>query len=148
QLQQDGVCVQTWQCDCLDALGQSWAAGSTHQVDCNNCSCADGRLTCTNHTCTGEHSCTWSSWSTWASCSSTCGPGQRTRFRSLVPEDDGANCQFEEVQHKPCDLGACPPLCVHDEQELSVGDTWLEGECKQCTCIPEGDYCQNIDCRD
>ncbi|RXN17958.1 SCO-spondin [Labeo rohita] len=147
QLQQDGVCVQTWQCDCLDALGQSWAAGSTHQVDCNNCSCADGRLTCTNHTCGGEHSCTWSSWSTWASCSSTCGPGQRTRFRSLVPEGDGANCQFEEVQHKPCDLGTCPPLCVHDGHELSVGDTWLDGECKQCTCIPEGDYCQDIDCR-
>ncbi|KAF4095523.1 hypothetical protein G5714_023126 [Onychostoma macrolepis] len=147
QLQQDGVCVQTWQCDCLDALGQSWAAGSTHQVDCNNCSCADGRLTCSNHTCAGEQSCTWSSWSTWASCSSTCGPGQRTRFRSLVPEGDGTNCQFEEVQHKPCDLGVCPPLCVHDEQELTVGDTWLEGECKQCTCIPEGDYCQDIDCR-
>lgn len=81
QLLQDGMCVQVWQCDCLDASGQSWAAGSTHQVDCNNCSCADGELSCTNHSCAGENSCAWSSWSTWASCSSTCGPGRRTRFR-------------------------------------------------------------------
>lgn len=81
RLLQDGVCVQLWQCDCLDSLGQSWAAGSIHQVDCNNCSCTDGSLTCTNHTCAGESACTWSTWSNWASCSSTCGPGRRTRFR-------------------------------------------------------------------
>ncbi|KAG5268284.1 hypothetical protein AALO_G00210820 [Alosa alosa] len=148
QLQQDGVCVKLWQCDCVDSLGQSWAAGSTHQVDCNNCSCADGLLSCTNHSCSTEPSCSWSSWSHWASCSATCGPGgQRTRFRSFVPETPDADCQFEEVQHKPCDPGPCPPLCPHGDRELSVGDTWLQGECKQCTCTPEGDYCQDIDCR-
>ncbi|CDQ87269.1 unnamed protein product [Oncorhynchus mykiss] len=131
QLQQDGVCVQVWQCDCVDSLGQSWAAGSWHQVDCNNCSCADGLLYCTNQSCR-EASCTWSSWSNWAPCSTSCGRGQRTRFRSLIPEREGAVCQFEEVQHKSCDPGPCPPLCVHDNQELTVGDTWLQGECKQC----------------
>ncbi|KAI7792293.1 SCO-spondin [Triplophysa rosa] len=147
QLLQDGVCVLLWQCDCLDASGQSWVAGSMHQVGCNNCSCADGTLTCTNRTCAGESTCTWSSWSNWASCSSTCGPGRRTRFRSLVPESADVDCQFEEVQHKACDPGPCPPLCVRNGQEGSVGDTWIDGECKQCTCIPEGDYCQDIDCR-
>ncbi|XP_053349644.1 SCO-spondin [Clarias gariepinus] len=147
ELQQDGVCVKLWQCDCIDALGQSWAAGSQHQVDCNNCSCVDGVLSCTNLTCAGKSSCSWSSWSNWASCSVTCGEGQRTRFRSLIPETPDADCQFEEVQHKPCDPGPCPPLCLHDNQSLSVGDTWLEGECKQCTCIPEGEYCQDIYCR-
>uniref|UniRef100_A0AAR2LHG3 SCO-spondin n=1 Tax=Pygocentrus nattereri TaxID=42514 RepID=A0AAR2LHG3_PYGNA len=146
ELQQDGVCVKLWQCDCVDAAGQSWAAGSQHQVDCNNCSCTDGLLLCTNHTCAGDSSCSWSSWSSWASCSATCGSGQRTRFRSLIPESPDVDCQFEEVQHKSCDLGPCPPLCLHDNQELSVGDTWLQGECKQCTCIPEGEYCQDIDC--
>ncbi|XP_056594756.1 SCO-spondin [Triplophysa dalaica] len=145
QLLQDGVCVQLWQCDCLDASGQSWVAGSTHQVGCNNCSCADGTLTCSNHTCAGT--CTWSSWSNWASCSSTCGPGRRTRFRSLVSESADVDCQFEEVQHKSCDPGLCPPLCVRNGLEGSVGDTWIDGECKQCTCIPEGEYCQDIDCR-
>ncbi|XP_010767368.1 SCO-spondin, partial [Notothenia coriiceps] len=145
QLQQDGVCVQLWQCDCTDSLGQIWAAGSVHQVDCNNCSCSDGQLFCTNHSC--QASCTWSSWSSWALCSVSCGKGQRTRYRSLVPETEGADCQFEEVQHKSCDPGPCPPLCLHDDQELTVGDTWLQGECKQCTCTPEGDYCQDIECR-
>lgn len=52
-------------------------------------------------------------------------------FRSLIPETPDADCQFEEVQHKPCDPGPCPPLCHHGDQSLSVGDTWLEGECKQ-----------------
>uniref|UniRef100_A0A665VKH1 SCO-spondin n=1 Tax=Echeneis naucrates TaxID=173247 RepID=A0A665VKH1_ECHNA len=145
QLQQDGMCVQLWQCDCVDSLGQIWAPGSWHQVDCNNCSCTDGQLLCTNHSC--QHICIWSSWSSWASCSVSCGQGQRTRYRSLVPENEGTDCQFEEVQHKSCDPGPCPPLCLHDNQELTVGDSWLQGECKQCTCTPEGDYCQNIDCR-
>ncbi|XP_013879264.1 SCO-spondin isoform X2 [Austrofundulus limnaeus] len=145
QLQQDGVCVELWQCDCLDSLGKVWAAGSWHQVDCNNCSCSDGQLLCTNHSC--RASCVWSSWSSWATCSVSCGRGQRTRYRSLIPEDEGADCHSEEVQHKPCHPGPCPPLCLLDRRELRVGDTWLQGECQQCTCTPEGVYCQDIDCR-
>ncbi|XP_061570036.1 SCO-spondin [Cololabis saira] len=145
QLQQDGACVQLWQCDCVDALGHTWAAGSRHQVDCNNCSCADGQLVCTNHSC--QMSCTWSSWSSWAPCSVSCGQGQRSRYRSLIPETEETICHFEEVQQKSCEPGACPPLCLLDERELGVGDTWLQGECKQCTCTPEGVYCQDVDCR-
>ncbi|XP_077410354.1 SCO-spondin [Vanacampus margaritifer] len=145
QLQQDGACVHLWQCDCVDLQGQIWAAGSGHQIDCNNCSCTNGQLVCTNHSC--QATCTWSSWSSWASCSVSCGQGRRTRYRSLISETEGTDCQFEEVNHKPCEPGPCPPLCLHDDQELHVGDTWLQGECKQCTCTPEGDFCQDIDCR-
>uniref|UniRef100_A0A087Y443 SCO-spondin n=1 Tax=Poecilia formosa TaxID=48698 RepID=A0A087Y443_POEFO len=145
RLQQDSVCVELWQCDCVDSLGDVWAAGSWHRVDCNNCSCSDGRLLCTNHSCLPA--CAWSSWSNWAACSTSCGRGQRTRYRSRVPETEGADCNFEEVQHKPCNPGPCPPLCLHGKQELRVGDTWLQGECQQCICTPEGIYCQDIDCR-
>uniref|UniRef100_A0A8C9YIB5 SCO-spondin n=1 Tax=Sander lucioperca TaxID=283035 RepID=A0A8C9YIB5_SANLU len=134
QLQQDGVCVQLWQCDCVDSLGQIWAAGSWHQVDCNNCSCSDGQLLCTNNSC--QATCVWSSWSSWALCSVSCGQGQRTRYRSLIPETEGANCHFEEVQHKNCNPGPCPPLCLHDNQELRVGDTWLQGEYDLCPWSP------------
>ncbi|XP_072234960.1 SCO-spondin [Leuresthes tenuis] len=145
QLQQDGVCVHVWQCDCLDLLGQIWVAGSWHQVDCNNCSCSDGQLVCTNHSC--QATCVWSSWSSWAPCSVSCGRGQRTRYRSLIPETEGTDCHFEEVQQKSCNPGPCPPICLLDNQELSVGDTWLQGECKQCICTPEGVYCLDTDCR-
>ncbi|CAL9698264.1 unnamed protein product [Knipowitschia caucasica] len=144
-LEQGGVCVQLWQCDCLDAQGQEWAAGSSHTSLCNNCSCSDGQLLCTNQSCGSP--CAWSSWSLWSPCSTTCGAGLRTRYRSLIPESEGGECQFEEVQHKSCDPGPCPPLCLHDLKELSVGDSWLQGECEQCTCTPEGPYCQDIDCR-
>ncbi|XP_039859994.1 LOW QUALITY PROTEIN: SCO-spondin-like, partial [Simochromis diagramma] len=145
QLQQDGVCVQLWQCDCVDSLGQIWVAGSTHQVDCNNCTCSDGQLLCSNDSC--QATCVWSSWSSWAPCSVSCGQGQRTRYRSLTPDTEGTRCHFEEVQHRPCSPGTCPPLCLLDNQTLSVGDTWLQGECKQCTCTPEGVFCQDVDCR-
>uniref|UniRef100_A0A8C7WLU6 SCO-spondin n=1 Tax=Oryzias sinensis TaxID=183150 RepID=A0A8C7WLU6_9TELE len=145
QLQQDGLCVEVWQCDCVDSAGQIWAAGSWHQVDCNNCSCSDGKLLCSNHSC--QLACVWSSWSSWAQCSVSCGQGQRTRYRSLVPETEGADCNFEEVQHKLCNQGHCPSLCLLNEQELDLGDTWLQGECEQCICTPEGVYCQDIDCR-
>ncbi|CAG5895700.1 unnamed protein product [Menidia menidia] len=144
-LLQDGVCVHLWQCDCLDALGQMWAAGSWHQLDCNNCSCSDGQLLCSNHSC--QASCVWSSWSSWAPCSVSCGQGQRTRYRSLIPETEGSVCHFEEIQQKSCNPGTCPPLCVRANQSLSVGDTWLQGECQQCTCTPEGVYCLDVDCR-
>uniref|UniRef100_A0A3Q2CH68 SCO-spondin n=1 Tax=Cyprinodon variegatus TaxID=28743 RepID=A0A3Q2CH68_CYPVA len=145
QLQQDGVCVEPWQCDCVDTLGHMWAAGSLHQVDCNNCSCSDGQLLCTNHSCLPA--CAWSPWSSWAECSVSCDQGRRTRYRSMIPESEGADCSFEQVQHKPCNPGPCPPLCLHHHQELRVGDTWLQGECQQCTCTPEGVYCQDVDCR-
>ncbi|XP_015209797.2 SCO-spondin [Lepisosteus oculatus] len=146
-LEQEGVCVQSWQCECTDALGQRWAPGSRHQEGCNNCSCAEGRLSCTNHSCAAAASCVWSVWSPWAPCSTSCGPGLRTRFRSQTSELADSDCQSEESQNKPCDLGPCPPLCVRDNEELSIGDTWLQGECEQCTCTPEGDYCQDIDCQ-
>lgn len=51
--------------------------------------------------------------------------------RSLVPETEGVDCNFEEVQHKLCDKGRCPSLCLLNEQELDLGDTWLQGECEQ-----------------
>ncbi|MGH0153391.1 UNVERIFIED_CONTAM: hypothetical protein FKN15_041924 [Acipenser sinensis] len=130
-LEQDGACVQPWQCECADALGHSWAPGSSLRQDCNNCTCAEGRISCTNLTCPAPD-CGWSSWSTWSSCSVSCGAGRRTRFRSSTSGSKDRECQREQAQTRPCDPGTCPPLCLHDNQELSLGATWLVGECQQC----------------
>ncbi|XP_058879421.1 SCO-spondin [Acipenser ruthenus] len=145
-LEQDGACVQPWQCECADALGHSWAPGSSLGQDCNNCTCAEGRISCTNLTCPAPD-CGWSSWSTWSSCSVSCGAGRRTRFRSSTSGSKDRECQREQAQTRPCDPGTCPPLCLHDNQELSLGATWLVGECQQCICTPEGVYCQDIECK-
>uniref|UniRef100_UPI00398F766B SCO-spondin-like n=1 Tax=Pristiophorus japonicus TaxID=55135 RepID=UPI00398F766B len=78
-LEQDGACVAPWQCQCTDTLGQSWAPGSRRQVECSNCTCAEGRITCSNSTCPISD-CAWSQWSTWSPCSISCGTGTRSRF--------------------------------------------------------------------
>ncbi|WAQ98704.1 UNC5C-like protein [Mya arenaria] len=52
----------------------------------------------------------WSQWSSWSNCSSTCGHGERTRYRmcdSPTPNFGGAFCQGESVQRRPCS-NFCP----------------------------------------
>ncbi|XP_062907004.1 SCO-spondin [Mobula hypostoma] len=145
-LEQDGVCVAPWQCQCTDSFGKTWAPGSMQQVDCNNCTCTDGQITCSNNICQTSD-CAWSHWSAWSSCSITCGIGTRSRFRSSTSESLESECNQDQVQTKQCDQGQCPVLCLHDEQEMQFGETWFVGECKQCLCTPEGIYCQPLDCR-
>ncbi|XP_078390988.1 SCO-spondin-like [Cetorhinus maximus] len=145
-LEQDGVCVAPWQCQCTDTLGQTWAPGSMRHIDCNNCTCAEGQITCSNNTCPTSD-CSWSQWSTWSSCSISCGTGIRSRFRTPTSGSPDRKCQQEEAQTKPCDQGPCPLLCPHDDQEMQLGESWFVGECKQCLCTPEGIYCQPLDCK-
>ncbi|KAM9306065.1 SCO-spondin-like, partial [Gastrophryne carolinensis] len=143
-LEQDGGCVAVAQCECTDSRGQSWVARSYLQEDCNNCTCSDGRLFCTNDTCPSMQ-CGWSQWSSWSQCSASCGSGLQTRFRSSTSGSEG--CQAPESQSRPCYLERCPELCLHQGAPQSIGDVWLEGECQQCVCTPEGISCQDIECR-
>ncbi|XP_063781355.1 SCO-spondin-like [Pseudophryne corroboree] len=145
-LEQDGVCVPVAQCECTDRYGQSWTPHSSLQEDCNNCTCSDGHLLCTNDTCQSVD-CMWSQWSTWSQCSVSCGSGHQTRFRSSTSGSERKSCQAPERQARPCYLDICPELCPHNGSERHVGDVWLVGECQQCICTPEGNYCQDIDCR-
>uniref|UniRef100_S4R6S8 SCO-spondin n=1 Tax=Petromyzon marinus TaxID=7757 RepID=S4R6S8_PETMA len=151
-LEQDGRCVPTWQCECTDMSGQAWAPGSSRPSlsSCADCTCSHGRIECAEKPC-ADGSCAWSVWSAWSSCSASCDSGTRTRFRSSITsgsEGASSTCQGERSQVKPCDLGSCPPLCRHGNWERYLGDVWLEGECEQCQCTPEGSFCQVIDCRD
>ncbi|XP_070582937.1 LOW QUALITY PROTEIN: SCO-spondin-like [Erythrolamprus reginae] len=145
-LEQDGGCVPLAHCECTDAHGHSWVPGSRYDDGCNNCTCAPGgRLLCTNYTCPPTE-CVWSLWSTWSQCSVTCANGLRTRFRTPTSGSWDPDCLEEQAQTHPCALDLCPPLCLHEGQEASLGSTWLLGECQQCICTPEGIYCLDIAC--
>ncbi|XP_072010680.1 SCO-spondin-like isoform X3 [Engystomops pustulosus] len=145
-LEQDGLCVPIPQCECTDLQGRSWTPRSALTDNCNNCTCAEGRLRCSQESC-GPQDCAWSQWSTWSPCSSTCGSGLHVRFRSPIPASLWSHCPAPEQQSRPCLLEMCPSLCPHNGSDLRVGDVWLEGECQQCICTPEGNYCQDIECR-
>ncbi|XP_015268441.1 PREDICTED: SCO-spondin [Gekko japonicus] len=144
-LEQDGACISPDHCECTDAQGHSWAPGSTHDDGCNNCSCTEGRLLCTNDTCP-PGDCAWSLWSTWSPCSATCGSGRHTRFRTATSGSWDSECLKEQLQTRHCAPGPCPPLCLREDEEMQLGSMWLLGECQQCICTPEGVYCMDIAC--
>ncbi|XP_069932953.1 SCO-spondin [Oryctolagus cuniculus] len=142
-LEQDGGCVPIGHCECTDAQGHSWAPGSQHQEACNNCSCWAGRLSCTAQPCPPPTHCAWSRWSAWSPCSHSCGPhGQQSRFRSSTSGSWAPECQEEQSQSQPCPQAPCPPLCLHGTRPRALGDSWLQGECQQCSCTPEGVVCK------
>ncbi|XP_066440797.1 SCO-spondin-like [Eleutherodactylus coqui] len=145
-LEQDSLCVPIAQCECTDRHGQSWTPQSFLQDDCNNCTCKDGQLQCSKDPCPVTD-CSWSQWSTWSQCSTTCASGYQTRFRSPIAESSKSQCPPLEQQSRPCYLEMCPTLCPHNSSEWNVGDMWLVGECQQCICTPEGNYCQDIECK-
>ncbi|XP_068939311.1 SCO-spondin-like [Petaurus breviceps papuanus] len=146
-LEQDGGCVPVGHCECTDAHGYSWAPGSQHQDDCNNCTCQAGQLSCSSQLCPPPAYCAWSRWSAWSACSHSCGPGgQQTRFRSSTSGSWAPECREEQSQSKPCPQPLCPPLCPHGSYLKALGDSWLQGECQQCSCTPEGIICQDVNC--
>ncbi|XP_016050982.1 PREDICTED: SCO-spondin [Miniopterus natalensis] len=146
-LEQDGGCVPTGHCECTDAQGRSWAPGSRHQDACSNCTCQAGQLSCTARPCPPPIHCAWSRWSAWSPCSRSCGPGgQQRRFRSSTSGSWAPECQEEQSQSQPCPQPPCPPLCLHGDRPHSLGDSWWQGECQQCSCTPEGELCEDTEC--
>ncbi|KAM8967216.1 LOW QUALITY PROTEIN: SCO-spondin-like [Pelodytes ibericus] len=145
-LEQDTLCVHASHCECTDSVGHSWLPGSSLHENCYNCTCLDGSLLCTNHTCPIVD-CAWSQWSTWSQCSMTCGSGVQTRFRSSTSGSLKEECQTPETQSRPCHQGTCPHLCPDRGFDRHVGDAWMMGECQQCICTPEGSHCQDTECR-
>ncbi|TRY69316.1 hypothetical protein TCAL_09878, partial [Tigriopus californicus] len=52
-----------------------------------------------------EVTCSWSTWEEWSDCSSQCGEGTRTRYRSSLVEE---NCSGKNNEVRKCLLMACP----------------------------------------
>ncbi|XP_049654923.1 SCO-spondin-like [Accipiter gentilis] len=144
-LEQDGGCVPPTHCECTDAAGHSWVPGSHRRDGCESCSCAGGRLRCTRRGCPPTP-CGWSRWSRWAPCSVTCGDGRQTRFRTPTPDSGDGECGGVEEQSRGCTPAPCPPLCLQGGSERRLGESWPQGECRRCTCTPEGIQCQDIPC--
>jgi len=73
--------------------------------------------------------CKWSDWSTYGSCTSSCGSGQhsRTREKSVVAQNGGADCTGDDKETDACpDLPPCPVDCEWDD--------WSEWEACSITC--------------
>ena len=70
--------------------------------------------TCVEEDCAVDGS--WTSWSRWAYCSTTCGPGNRTRSRTCTspsPQNGGLPCEGPNHQTSECTISlarVCPPV--------------------------------------
>jgi len=105
-------------------LGDVLEPGVILHINCNNCTCDDSVLHCSNNVC--EHNCEWSDWSEWSNCSSVCDGGLRNRTRYVVKpaSTGGQSCEgdaFEETE--TCNVEPCSRDCVWS--------TW--GEWSNCT---------------
>jgi len=68
---------------------------------------------CTKNDCPID--CLWADWSKYSACSSTCGPGVKSRTRGYrqVAEFGGAECVGNGTQISECNKGDCPVDCVY-----------------------------------
>ncbi|GAB1608833.1 hypothetical protein Ahia01_001167900, partial [Argonauta hians] len=58
---------------------------------------------------TEEFCCTYSPWSFWSACSTSCGPGTRTRHRETMDKD---NCDADPVkERRTCEVEPCDVDC-------------------------------------
>lgn len=57
--------------------------------------------------------CTWSPWTNWTACSTSCGLGQRLRWRDQAALSSPKKpCQGNLVEMRPCNMSSCPLDCT------------------------------------
>jgi len=77
--------------------------------------------------------CTWEDWNEWTTCSSSCGDGNRVRFRFVADEAVGPHgllCLGEPQEEMGCETGVeCPVDCEYND--------WKDwGPCEPMPCGP------------
>ena len=53
----------------------------------------------------------WTDWSSWGDCSSTCGAGRTSKYRTCtapVQSGIGKHCEGEPINQEPCNNTECP----------------------------------------
>ncbi|XP_043213549.1 kielin/chordin-like protein isoform X2 [Amphibalanus amphitrite] len=105
--------------------------GATWRQDCNTCSCADGRVTCTENRCEAQAGIV-------ARRGSRCVPGSKWTDQCLN------TCRCTALGQPTCSSKACPPgktAGVPIEQLPRAGDrcsdegsSWKE-DCNKCSCL-------------
>ncbi|XP_078703551.1 SCO-spondin-like [Branchiostoma floridae x Branchiostoma belcheri] len=110
KLLQDEVCVDPAECRCYYA-GQEYSIGAVISTGpCQNCTCIQGNMVCTQELCPVD--CGWTLWSSWGNCTKPCDGGTRRRYRSgsnPPAQDGGRLCQGVSEQLEVCNTQPCIP---------------------------------------
>ncbi|XP_064613600.1 uncharacterized protein LOC135477432 [Liolophura sinensis] len=92
--------------------------GVTVHVECNNCTCDNGFMDCSNKTC--KEDCHYTQWSSWSTCSKSCDVGQRSRSRKAIQGSlAGKPCVEPTQQVEDCNTDNCP-----EPPEWSTWSAW------------------------
>ncbi|XP_069108170.1 coadhesin-like isoform X2 [Argopecten irradians] len=111
----------------------------------------------TNNTCTVHGH--WGAWMGWSACSTTCGKGQKTRFRHCdnpAPANGGNHCYGQNSQHQACHTNNTCTVAVNGGWSAWFGWSSCSVDCgtggqrkRMRICdspVPQhgGDYCPGI----
>ncbi|KAL3318766.1 hypothetical protein Ciccas_002575 [Cichlidogyrus casuarinus] len=127
----DGSCVAPNDCSCdLDS------------IQCESCSekvCWNGKAKCNM---LPDCDCIWAEWTPWTVCSASCGPGSRSRIRTVLSRlrGKGKNCAGSFMQQDNCQISECPKCKDSDGTEYDRGSNMPSPDaCINCYCDHNAD---------
>ncbi|CAH1242272.1 HMCN1 [Branchiostoma lanceolatum] len=142
-----GECVEMAECPCIfvnpfesEEL-QEHVAGTVLNVDCNNCTCVNGRFECTHDICDAD--CSWNAWESWVECSQSCGVGMTTRTRTYTQPTTSNGLASCAAMTENNDIEVCNTHACSVVGEWSPWGPW--SDCSS-TCGVEGYAYRNRSC--